>query len=190
MEIKFQFNLDKALQSLAYVIARLGTIEKVKLMKLVYLADKSHFLTHGYPITGDRQCAMPWGPVPSDCLHAVNGELWPHTHAAFSVLHVDDNLVSLKHDPGTMSLSPDELQTLDSILQTHGTKNRWELVGETHRYPEYIEFYVAGSSRTIPYEAILRHSNRAETFDSGRPVISPATLSHMVNPFPRSETDL
>lgn len=187
MEIRFAFNLDKALQAMALIVQRLGPTEKVKLMKLLYIADKTHFLNYGFPITGDRQCAMPWGPVPSDCLHAVNGELWPRSQAAFSILHVDDNLVSLKVDPGVKALTQAELNSLETVIRDHGLKNRWTLVGETHRYPEYAEVYVQGSSRTISYESILRHAGRT---DLGRPVIGPEILEHMINPFGHSETDL
>ena len=164
MDIRFHFDLSKAIQVMGYFIVRLDRVEKVKLMKLVYIADKENFLTQGYPITGDRQCAMPWGPVPSDCLHAVNGEIWPNPDEAFKFIHVDDSEVSLRKDPGTASLSPVELESLERVYRVHGNKSRWTLVGETHRYPEYKEAYVVGTSRTIPYESILRHSGAASTF--------------------------
>jgi uncharacterized phage-associated protein len=188
--IRFNFDLPKAIQAMAYFILRLGGVEKVKLMKLIYIADKQSFLDDGHPITGDRLCAMRWGPVPSDCLRAVNGELWPKPDEAFEYLHVDDNFVSVKKDPGMQLVSASERATLDSVFAIHSAKDKWKLVGETHRFPEYVEAYVEGTSKLISYESLLRHSGRADLFLLGRPVVSLDTLAHMVRPFPASETDL
>jgi hypothetical protein len=188
--IRFQFDLQKAIQAMAFVIQRVGRVEKVKLTKLLYIADKQHFLQHGYPITGDRQCAMQWGPLPSECLHALNGEFWPKLEEPFQFLHVNDNWVTVRKEPGTDRLNAAELQTLDDVVRNHGAKACWTLVGETHRYPEYKEAYIEGTSNPIPYELILKHSGRQDLYRHDRPVISPATIPHMISPFAAPETDL
>src|SRR5262249_47985983 len=108
MRINFQFDLVKAVQVIAYLASRLGGVEKVKLLKLLYIADREHFLKHGYPITGDRQFAMPWGPVPSACLDALNGQSWPAPDDVFEFLHVVDNLVTVKKSPGEDRLGTTE----------------------------------------------------------------------------------
>lgn len=190
MKVSFQYSLDRAIQAMAYIARRLKAVEKVKLMKLMYLADKLHFLDHGYPITGDRQCAMRWGPVPSNCLSTINGDYWPDASAVFQYLHVADNNVTVHTDPGTGLLSPEELCTLDKVITKHGSKNRWQLVGETHNLPEYKDAYVDATSAPIPYESILRHSGSTENWMNDRPAVSEATLAHMTRPFPDSETDL
>src|SRR5258706_9893863 len=100
MRIVFQFDLTKALQAIAYLVSHLGEVEKVKLLKLLYIADREHFLRHGYPITGDRPYAMPWGPVPSACLDALNGQSWPHSDDAFEYIQVINNMVTVKVSPG------------------------------------------------------------------------------------------
>ena len=66
MAIHFQFDPAKAMQMIGYVVARVGPVDKVALTKQLYIAERDHFIKHGYPITGDRLYAMPRGPVPSD----------------------------------------------------------------------------------------------------------------------------
>jgi len=184
--MRFQFEQDKALQAMAYIVKRLGSVEKVKLMKLMYLADKQHFLREGYPITGDRQCAMPYGPVPSATLDLLNGN-WADPNLALRSLHLNDNTVMLRHDPGVGTLSAQELATLDEILAQYGDAHRWSLVDALHELPEYKETYANAVARgkragIIPYEAILKHAGDESHYRLNRPVASAATVAHMVCP--------
>lgn len=66
--IVFTFDLNRALIAMVQIVDALGEVDKAKLIKLLYIADKSHFLSHGSPITGDTPLAMKWGPVPCSCL--------------------------------------------------------------------------------------------------------------------------
>src|ERR1700730_3427036 len=112
MQIRFQFHPDKAIQAMAFMVQRLGTTDKVKLMKLVYLADREHFIQYGYPITGDKLCAMPWGPVPSHTLDVLNGDMMIPQERIFSFLHVIDNKVELRSSPGESLLGESEREVL------------------------------------------------------------------------------
>lgn len=192
MPISFHFDLDKALEAMAYIVRRLGRVDKVKLMKLVYIADRENFLRNGYPITGDSLWAMPWGPVSSGCLDAVNGQLWPaaQNDRLFEFLHLDDNVVTLKHAPATSLLSTAEKAVLDGVLSQHGATPTWTLVEQTHAYPEYREVYVEDSSRPIPFESILKHYGTEDQYRHDRPVVSGQMAAHMVSPFPRDDADL
>ena len=189
MSIRFQFDLSKAIAAMAYVVDRLGAVDKIKLVKLMYLADRRHLIRHGYPITGDRQVAMRLGPVPSGCLDALNGQL-PHPSRVFDHLHVSDAKVMLLSRPKPDPLEASERETLDRVITEHGGKDTWDLVRETHGYPEYEETYVEDASTTIPYELILRHHGGEDRFRHNRPVISEAMAAHMVSPFRGPENDL
>jgi hypothetical protein len=182
--IEFEFNLTKALQTMAFFAHHIPGIEKVKITKLLYLADKEHFLRQGWPVTGDSQYAMPLGPVPSQCLNALDGELAGDPTAAFKFLQIVDNRVLIKADPGTAQLAETELNVIRDILRQHGQKNAWDLVDETHQLPEYREVFVPRTSTHIPYELMLKHSGDSRCFRLGRPVISQEMRQHMVCPFP------
>ena len=192
MPITFHFDLDKALEAMAYIVRCLNRVEKVKLMKLLYIADRESFLKNGYPITGDILCAMPWGPVPSESLNAVDGELWPaeRNDRVLAVLRVEDNVVTLKSTPSTSLLEHTEISVLDDVLKEHGATPPWRLVDQTHAYPEYREVYVERSSRPIPFEIILKHYGTENQYRHNRPVVSERMAAHMVSPFRRDDADL
>jgi uncharacterized phage-associated protein len=189
MQLKFRFNLDKTVQTIAYILQRVGTTDKVKLTKLLYLADRSHFIRHGYPITGDDQYAMKKGPVPSLTLDALDGDYPGTAERLFPFIHIDDYRVSLNpgKSPGTNLLSDAERQTLDEIIATHGGKDKWELVNETHLLPEYVQTYVEGTSTRIPYERIASVCGDPDRFRLNRTVISLEAAAHMDCPYPSGE---
>ncbi len=185
MTMRFDFNPEKAVATMAFLVKSLASTEKVKLMKLVFLADRHHFLTRGYPITGDRLCALPYGPVPSATLDMVNGTF--PGFDTFRFLHVDDNVVMLRQDPGTKVLSADEIETLKWVLENYAQEGTWEVVDRTHELPEYREAWGIASGRgkraqAIPYEMILRHSGDESRFRLNRPVASPEMIGRMLCP--------
>jgi uncharacterized phage-associated protein len=184
LRISFRFKLETAVQAMAYLLEQIGTTDKAKLMKLVYLADREHFIRFGFPITGDRLCALKHGPVPSFTLDALNGDFQQSDEAVFQYLHVDDHQVTLRQAPGASQLSPEARETLEQIVRQHGHKETWNLVAETHRLPEYVDSYVEGTSKTIPYERIAKASGNADRFRLNRPVISAETAARLSCPFP------
>jgi len=191
MRISFQFDLEKAIRLMAYVVSRLDGADKIVLTKYLYLADRDHFLRFGYPITGDRQCAIKWGPVPSACLSVLRGEAWPNQGTVFRHLQVNDNRVTV-HTPVDGALSPTELEVVEKTIQLHRNKNPRAFVREMHELPEYKEVYVPGTSRPIPYEVILKHYSQGNDaqWRKNRPVISPEMASQMNSPFGGSEPNL
>jgi uncharacterized phage-associated protein len=61
------------LQALHYMLRRLGgPTQKLKLIKLSYLADKYHLLHFGRTITRDGFKAMKLGPVGSNALNLLS----------------------------------------------------------------------------------------------------------------------
>jgi len=184
MQLRFRFNLEKTVQTIAYILERVGTTDKVKLTKLLYLADRSHFISNGYPITGDDQYAMKKGPVPSLTLDALDGDYAGAAEQLFPFIHVDDFRISLKKSPGISLLSATERQTLDATIQSHGHKDKWKLVNETHLLPEYVQTYIEGTSTRIPYERIASLCGDPSRFRNNRTVISVEAAAHLDCPYP------
>ena len=50
-------------EALHYVLSKTKRAGKIKLIKLVYLADKYHLLKYGRTVTNDDYYAMEFGPV-------------------------------------------------------------------------------------------------------------------------------
>lgn len=190
MQIRFQFRPELAVQAAAFFLRKLGgRTDKIKLMKLMYLADRDHFLRHGHPITGDAQYALPHGPVPTCTLNLLSG-LWDEPECAIDYIACESKAFVIAKDPGDSLLMPTHLAVLEEVFDTYGRKNSWKLREETHRLPEYQECEVPGSSAIIPYEVILKHHAGETGFRGGRPVVTPQIARHMECPFESPETDL
>lgn len=73
--VRFNFDHDRTVAALMLLAsANLPDLTKWKICKLFFLADKTHLVKYGRPITGDTYYALEWGPVPSDTLKALNDE--------------------------------------------------------------------------------------------------------------------
>jgi uncharacterized phage-associated protein len=152
----FRFNDRKTAQAAAHLLRlRGGTMSHMKLIKLLYLADRSMLLSQGQPITGDRMVSMKNGPVLSRVLDLVNCA--PNVGSSWSeyIGPRAGNEVSLKMpEPGTDELSNYELRILDSIFAEFGGKTRWEMVDVVHALPEWKN--PGRSVFPIEHEDILR----------------------------------
>src|SRR5258708_7325249 len=67
------FNKPKTVQLVGKLITLSGgQINKMKLIKLMYLIDREALVRWGEPITGDRMLSIPYGPVLSNTLDLLN----------------------------------------------------------------------------------------------------------------------
>ncbi len=174
---------------MVFLVRKLGPLSKVKLMKLLYLADRASFLRLGHPITGDQQRALPYGPVPSETLNLLNESL--PGEDVFRHLHIVDNEVRAVGDSGgALGLDDDEIEILEDIAREFGGIEQWALVRQLHKEPEVEEVYKPKTSRPISYEAILKHHGNDRQFSDGRPVITAAMAKHIRCPFPPADPDL
>lgn len=193
--IRYRFSAEKTVQAAAYLLRELGgPVSRIKLMKLLYYADRDHFLAQGRPITGDEQWALPHGPVPSRALNLLNGECREEEQdLVFAHISAHDRHFELHHDPGMSMLEESDRKILDAVLAEHGRKHPMQLRAETHELPEYREARAdcaENSAAPIPYELILKHYSQDRGFRRGRAVITPQIAAHMDCPFPESEPDL
>jgi uncharacterized phage-associated protein len=134
----------------------------MKLIKLLYLADRAALLKWGRPITTDSYVSMDRGPVLSRVLDLATDEELPGHNSVWAshITGAAHYSVRLQRDPGEDELSEAELQLLDQIFQEHGRKSRWELVDLTHKLPEWKN----PQSGAIPirYRDILKAAGKTE----------------------------
>jgi uncharacterized phage-associated protein len=154
------FSERKVAQIAAYLLDRAkGRMNYLKLMKLLYLADRESMKCHGWPISGDRYVSMDHGPVLSQTLNLINGAKkfeehgWDHWIADKA-----DYAVSLRRRATRETLdqlSDAELEVLRNVYAKFGKWDQWRLVDYTHRYcREWKD--PKGSSLQIPYDAIFK----------------------------------
>jgi len=143
----------------------------LKLMKLMYLADREAMRTSGFPMTGDRFVSMPHGPVLSNTLSHINDE-------ALSSDGGWDSWISDKanHEVGLLrpisadaldQLSRADLGVLDTIWHQFGHMHKYVIRDYTHdsrNCPEWKD--PNGSSSPIAYKTVFE----ALGFDSAQAV--------------------
>jgi uncharacterized phage-associated protein len=193
MDISFDFDARKAARAIAYLVSKMPgqKVDKVKVMKLLYLADRDHFLREGRPITGDDQYAMPFGPVPTLSLNLLDGQFEQNEDGEiFDYLETIDFMVRLKKLPAPLELSDSELKVLDAVVERYGAVPKWELVDWTHKLPEYCQVFRPKTSTRIPFELLLKIYSQNDLFRHNRVVITSGMATHMSCPFSRAEDDL
>jgi len=55
--------MDSVIETIIYILRKIKKADKIKIIKLVYLANKYHLAKYGRTITGDDYYAIEHGPV-------------------------------------------------------------------------------------------------------------------------------
>jgi uncharacterized phage-associated protein len=162
MLVKMRFNEVKATQAAARLLRnRGGRMKYLKLIKLLYLADREALSRWGRPITTDNYVSMDNGPVLSQILKRIDDGAAPGepTFWTSHIIPCGDWDVLLTGDPSDGQLSEAEEELLDFIFEQHGHRNRWDIVNYVHTLPEWKD--PAGSAIPIDYRDILKALNKS-----------------------------
>lgn len=173
LELRFAFRLDKVVNVLAY-FARAGVsdLTKLKAAKLLYLADRYHFIEFGRPISGDRYIAMDLGPVPENTYQLTTRLIDPDEvvdTAARDAQHVLQvyrgflhryryPVLRARRQPDLSVFSDSEIGALERTVREFGKASARDLVNLTHQHEAYKRAdagRAAGSSVPLPYELFL-----------------------------------
>lgn len=157
-----QFSEKKAAQVAAFFLHRArGQLQILKLMKLMYLAERASYQQFGEPLIGDKLVSMDNGPVLSITLNHMNGFLESQADGWDAwVSDRRDYLISLNReirDPhqDLLQLSDAELKLLEEIWQEFGRLGSFQLAELTHNMcPEWEDPH--GSSMPISRSRLLR----------------------------------
>jgi uncharacterized phage-associated protein len=153
------FNPRKAAQVAAYFAMREGgSINVLKLAKLIYLADRKNMETFDFPITGDNLVSMDHGPVNSITLNCINGLETERGEWAQFVTDRDNYYVGVAVADLTVDdldeLSAAELSTLDAVWAQFGGYTKYDLRDWVHQNcPEWED--PGGSSNPIPFSRVF-----------------------------------
>lgn len=136
------FSDEKVAQMSAYFLRkRGGRMSYMKLIKLLYLADRESLKQIGESISADHHYSMKHGPVLSQTLDLINGriqsDIWTSWIAAESNHEVSLKKNKLNRDSFD-ELSDFEIDILDQVWSKFGNEKRWDLVDITHeQLPEW-----------------------------------------------------
>lgn len=133
----------------------------MKLIKLLYLADREALARWGRTITTDSYVSMKHGPVLSQLLDLITEGPNPGEGDTVWTRHISEPEhfeVSLKSDPAGDLLSEAEDELLDEIYRKFGRLTRWQLVDFVHTLPEWKD--PKGSAFPLPIADILRAQHK------------------------------
>lgn len=133
------FDINKAAQVAHYFVTKAGgEMEILKLVKLIYLADRGSLEKRRVPIVGGTFYSLKHGPVTEEILDLINdgtregNSPWEQlisdraNHRVAAVDAIGD------YD----ALSASELRILEEVWQRFGSQGKWDLVQWTHQHCE------------------------------------------------------
>ena len=167
--IRFHFDERKTAAAAAHLLARAkGRLPYMKLIKLMYLADRESLREYSRPITGDKYFAMKLGPVLSETLNLIKCESPAAGPWAETIERDGYDVVLKKRAPDEGPLSDAEVELLDRAWDLYSHLDKWALSKYTHKaLPEWKD--PGKSRREITPERILEIVGKsAEEIDEVR----------------------
>lgn len=157
-----RFDEEKATQAAAlFLKLRGGRMHYLKLIKLLYLADRAALLDWGVPVTSDRYVSMNHGPVLSEVYNLITDDRPKPVWAQFVSAPMGEYEVELLQEAPTDRLSRAEEHLIQNIFEQWGHSSRWDLVNHVHTLPEWKD--PKGSTLPIHIRDILKAGGEDET---------------------------
>lgn len=152
------FNILKTAQATGVLMKAEPTrrISPVRLLKLLYIADRELLQERGRPITGDRPVAMDHGPVPGRTYDIVTGSDYcsPTWDKYFRTVGRRD--IGLTLDPGVGRLTRREILKLREVSDRCGSMDDWALAELTRGFSEWQKNQPpTHTARDIPIQDLM-----------------------------------
>lgn len=167
----FPVNDKKATDAVSRLLEKSGgEAEYLRVVKLVYLADRDSIIRRGLPIVGGSYFSMRCGPAVGEVMNFANRSLaakgWnEHISPRYG------NVLRLTNPSEYSSLSQSEIDILDGVVEEHASRSTSELVRWCHHYCREYERVFWGR-KDIQVESILRAGGK--TADRIHRVVSEA----------------
>ncbi len=187
MGVEFKFDFPRALAVITYIASKgIPDLTTYKMLKIIFLADKSHLVRYGRTITGDRYSALPDGPVPSHLYNlfkqVVKRPFSEEGRRIVANLEVEKNV---KHPRFTAKVGPDinelsrtDIAVLDNAVEKFGDFSFAQLKDLTHEMAAFNRAWKTkkffANSAPMKFEDFFeddeaaREETKAEMIDNDR----------------------
>lgn len=159
----------KLVQLLAYLANKnsSGQINKLKVIKLVWAADRFHLRKYGRLVSGDDYFALKYGPVASQLKNiAEHDNYLPEAYIQYAKEFIspikNKTEIQAKREADTDLLSKSDKEALDFAWDQFGNKTGFNLADFSHLYPEWSKFKQLIESGEVSRERI----NLVDFFDA------------------------
>lgn len=119
------------------------TINRLKLMKLLWLSDRVHLNKYGRLILKDNYKALPHGPVPSATMDFSK-------HDIVDSYSVNDYDIKSEREFDSKYFSKSDIDVMNSIWEKFGSFDRFELRDISHKFPEWLRFEKELNDKSAP----------------------------------------
>jgi uncharacterized phage-associated protein len=156
--MQLPFNQRKTTQAASHFLKMDGgSMNYMKLIKLLYLTDRGAFLSWGRPVSGDKYYSVKLGPILSKVHDLITEPPNPNETVIWSqhISAPSNYEVSLITDPGNDELSRAEEKLIEEVFRAYGHYKPFDLVNLLHKtLPEWKE--TAEGRIPIEYREILQ----------------------------------
>lgn len=136
-------------------------MSRLRLLKLLYIADRELLIESARTITGDHAYAMKNGPVLTQIYDLIKGE-GSRAGEWDDFIHSDGYRVELKQEPGRSQLSKQEVEKLIQVAERFRNWDDFEISEYTHGFAEWKNNFHGDETMRIPWDEVLRAENKGE----------------------------
>lgn len=151
----FRFDVARAIQAAGVVLRDRGPMDRMRLLKILYIASRQVLNETGKPIIGGRASALENGPLHSEVYDQIKGGANDAQWHQF--FRNQGHTILMDQDPGRLDLSPLEIDALNATAEWAEQFETFELSRWTHEnLPEYTKNEPGpGGSKPISVDDIL-----------------------------------
>jgi uncharacterized phage-associated protein len=161
--IKFRFNEARATEAASLLLQlSSGRMTRLRLIKLLYFADRESLLRFGHPICGGKYVSMPHGPVLSNLYSIITNTLWTESEGPWEehFENIGSREIVLIKEAKPQKLSRAQIDVLNTVFERHRHLTDWQIRNLGHELPEYED--PGKSSKEIPVKRILLAQKKSE----------------------------
>jgi uncharacterized phage-associated protein len=143
MSSNIGFSYRKATQAINYFASKEhGSIDMLKVLKLIYFSDRYHLRKFSRTITNDEYYAMNFGPVASGTKDILEfSSFLDHEEKEYALKYLtlipNSKVIKSIKETDLDELSSSEIEAMDYVWKLLGSKHPKELSNLTHKYPEW-----------------------------------------------------
>jgi len=169
----FQFDRAKAVQAAAFLLKTRPsrTDNYMRLLKILYVADRESLQETGTPITGDKFVSMKHGTMLTKLLDLAKKKESraypdPQNHEYWDEYIARDGSfdIRLLSDPGVGALCEYEIRKLQEVAERFKDYNQFDMGKYTHELPEYND--PGAGSEPISFNRLLEVLGLSDAADA------------------------
>ena len=126
--LRFDFDIDKAVEIIVYLARRVKEPTILRIFKLIYLAEKLHLERYGVMLCNDRYDALQYGPAPRNIYDIINEARYVDRYG----FQVQERDIEVLREENSGHISEATRRCLDEVLERFGDVPIGRLVEESH----------------------------------------------------------